>query len=147
MSRKIDVYVGEPLALAIEGHDHTRSGRINAVCSRYQAIIADSVPTMSRNEWLMICDALNGVWLSDERSVKAVWAEIADAEREAGLGRKWGVDADALAARVRDSSTASKTAIVEVVERFWLLGEGLDHDAALAKAGAVCGQGGQVEGM
>jgi hypothetical protein len=70
-------------------------------------------------------DALNGVWLQstdrDAAFLTTVWAEIYDADRINGLGRKWHCDAKALAERIRDYDYATVVALVDAVERWWAL--------------------------
>lgn len=129
---KLSIYAGEPLALALAGYAEGRSARVNTVCARYLGLVAEFVPTFTRAEWSAICDALNGVWLRDEHSLRFSWAEIADCE---GLGAQWGIDQEALAIRVRELDLARTIALVETVERFWLRCD-LPTDEALKQAGA-----------
>lgn len=95
------------------------SGRLSTVAERYAAILDRHRPDLSEAEWNAVRDALNGVWLRDALSLRSIWAEIADADRLDGLGRKWGIDAQALAVRVRDMDTATLVALVEAVESWW----------------------------
>ncbi len=135
MSERITVYAGEPMALALVGHDDNRSGRLNSICARYLALVARDSPTWTRAQWCAVCDALNGAWMSEEVGIGFSWAEIADADRLNGLGEKWGVDAQALAAEIRALPFCAKVALIEIVERFWVHA-GLETDAALHAAGA-----------
>jgi hypothetical protein len=63
-----------------------------------------------------------------------LWAEVEDADRLDGLGAKWGIDAHALAARLRDLSPGARMAILDAVERFWTHAD-LPTDEALRRAG------------
>lgn len=130
---RLSIYAGEPLALVLGGHDENRSGRVNQVCARYLAIVADSQPRWSQAQWSAVCDALNGCWLGDDLSLRYLWAEVADTQ---GLGDKWGIDQDALVRELREMPMAGKVAVVELVERFWAHCD-RDTSAALAAAGVV----------
>lgn len=132
MGEKLSIYAGEPMARVLVGHDENRSGRINTVCDRYLSIVAEHGPTLRLAEWCAACDALNGAWMSDEASIRFMWAEIADCE---GLGDKWGIDQPALTERIRELPLAAKVAMMEVVERFWGRTD-LSTADALALAGA-----------
>ncbi len=130
---RLSIYAGVPLALVLGGHDENRSGRVNEVCDRYLAIVADSQPRWSQAQWSAVCDALNGCWLRDGDSLRFLWAEVADTE---GLGQKWGIDQDELVRELREMPMAGKVAVVELVERFWANSH-LDTPAALTAAGVV----------
>jgi len=122
MADRIHVYVGEPLARLLDGAEN-RSGRLNTLAERYLEIVRRDVPELAEAEWCALCDALDGYWMegAPEPGLRFAWASIADADRLDGLGDKWGVDAQALAARVRDLPTGALVALAEVVERFWRL--------------------------
>ena len=132
---RLSVYAGEPIALVLTGHDENRSARLNNVADRYLQIVGHDSPTWTEAQWSAVCDALNGCWLSDEASIRFAWAEVADADRLNGLGAKWGIDATALAAEIRDMTHGQRVAVVEIVERFWRHCE-LPTLAALKQAGA-----------
>lgn len=120
MADRITIYVGEPLARLLDDAEN-RSGRLNTVAERYLEIVRRDVPELSEAEWCVVCDALNGYWMegAPELGLRFAWANIADADRLDGLGRKWGVDAQALAVRIRDLPMGALVALAEVVERFW----------------------------
>ena len=101
------------------------SGRIAAICSRYERIVRDLVPELSVGEWLAIMDANNGgsdVWHGAEHDSGAhgtmIWANIADSP---GIGEKWDIDAKALVRRLQKLSAAELFAIDEVVARYWAI--------------------------
>lgn len=140
MSTKFSIYAGAPVerALSCLGADYAqnRSGRLNSVCERYLAMVADELGrlTFSRAEWCAILDANNGVDLgADYMSMPPmlVWANVHDSR---GLGEKWEVDQLALVARLQALPKASLVAIQEAADRFWSHSE-LETSAALAKAG------------
>lgn len=135
MGEKLSIYAGEPMALALTGHDDNRSGRINTVCDRYLQIVAHDSPTWTLAQWSAVCDALNGCWLSDEANIRFAWAEVADADRLNGLGAKWGLDAIALAEQIRAMTHGQRVALIEIVERFWQRTD-LPTAEALKSAGA-----------
>lgn len=131
MSKRLAVYLGPPLTrllAARSGADQTQhvpggaglSGVVNMAVDRYQEIIRRSMPTLTEAEWMACADALNGVWLAGEAAhLAVVWIEIEDGDRRNGLGAKWGIDALALARRLREAPYAAVVAVVDVVERLW----------------------------
>lgn len=135
MGEKLSIYAGEPMALILAGFGENRSGRLNTVCDRYLQIVAHDGPTWTLAQWSAVCDALNGIWLSDEASVRYAWAEVADADRLNGLGPKWGVDAVALVEQIRTMTHGQRVALIEIVERFWQRTD-LPTAEALKSAGA-----------
>ncbi|HCZ49108.1 MAG TPA: hypothetical protein DCZ11_08895 [Gammaproteobacteria bacterium] len=133
---RITIYAGPPLQQVLAGNEG-RSARLNTVAERYLDVVRRDCPGLTEAEWCAICDALNGYWMEgcENIGVRTAWAEIADADRLNGLGEKWGVDAQALAARMRDMTAGAQVALAEVVERFWQRPE-LPAAEALAQAGA-----------
>lgn len=118
---RITIYVGPPLAAALDGFEN-RSGRLNAVCERYLAIVEDVAPTtLAEGEWCLLCDILNGT-VRDVDCARLLWAEV-EGSAPNGMGEKWSVDVPALAAKIRGMSAAERHAILEVVDRFWLMHE------------------------
>jgi hypothetical protein len=124
------IYFGEALRrlLAARPEDSglwTRSGLLNTVAARYQEVCRRHCPTLTIAEWCAVMDALNGVWLRgsdhEAESLTAVWAEVYDADRLDGLGKKWRCGAKALAERIRDYDYATTVALVDAVERWWAL--------------------------
>lgn len=135
---KISVYAGAPIQRVLEGHGENRSGRLNTIAERYSYVVERDTPELSEAQWCAICDALNGYWINGGDSgagVRLAWAEIEDADRVAGLGEKWGVDAMALAAWLRGATAGQQVAVAEVVQRFWKHPD-LPPRAALDLAGA-----------
>jgi hypothetical protein len=143
---RIHVYLGEPLrrlldARATEEAGYTASSLVNTVADRYQEMVRRSMPALSEREWMACADALNGVWLSSDAggaslTLATVWAEIADADRLNGLGEKWGIDAQALARRLREAPYAEVVAVVDVVETLWSR-PNTDWSARLRELGAL----------
>ena len=88
----------------------------------------------------------SGYWMDagDGLGVRMAWAEISDADRLDGLGKKWGIDAEALAQRLRAMSAGAQVAVAEVVQRFWLHPDLPTHEA-LAQAGARVAAPGKPE--
>ncbi|WP_448506565.1 hypothetical protein [Immundisolibacter sp.] len=126
------------------GADPTKPASEDAILSalaRYRQCWQACIPALSRSEWLLICDALNGTWCSGAATQTDI-ARVLDAEIAAtaqdGLGEKWGVDVRALSQRLAAMSFCARAAVVEVVNAFWReAGNALiDHDALLARAGA-----------
>lgn len=132
---KLSIYAGAPIQRALEGYEN-RSGRLNTVAERYIDIIARDCPALTEAEWCAVCDALNGYWMEGgDMGIRMAWAEVADADRLTGLGKKWGIDAQALAEHMQCMSAGGQAALAEVVERFWQRPE-LPTREALERAGA-----------
>lgn len=88
--------------------------------------------TLTRGEKLALCDVSNGT-LWDSLSAGYLWAEVADAD-PAQLAQ-WGVDQDALVAKLRALTPTQSLALVDALERWWLLPEVTDHDESLRAVG------------
>jgi hypothetical protein len=68
---------------------------------------------------------------------KSLWAEIADALDD-GLAAKWGVDGEALVAKLRALSAGQSLAVMDAIERAWRHPDrGEDFGAALRAVGLV----------
>jgi hypothetical protein len=141
MSSRKSIYLADASEKVI-GHPGSLSGRINSIVIRYGNIVAATCPTLSRGEWLLICDMLNGTVLdTDSRDAdpsRYLWADISESGKFDGLAEKWNVDTADLSTRVRAMTPAEQIAILEVVGHFWRnpqLAE-LNHDQLLAAAGA-----------
>lgn len=112
-----------PLREELESREHFPVGGANMVArrdlTRYYALLRDSIREveLTPGEAAYICDCLNGT-IFGEHFYSLVWAEVADAEED-GLGEKWGVDAKALADRLRGASLGCRMAIVDAAERAW----------------------------
>lgn len=138
---KISIYAGAPIQRILDGYGDNRSGRLNTVAERYAYVIERDCPKMTEAEWCAVCDALNGYWMDIGDlgvGVRMAWAEIEDADRLNGLGEKWGVDAHAIAMRLRDSTAGQQVAVAEVVQKFWNHSD-LPTPEALEMAGARIG--------
>jgi hypothetical protein len=136
---KFSIYAGPPLVAALaatrdDQPDGNRSGRINAICARYGAVVADELRRLdlTRDEWCAVMDALNGHW-SDEHSLPHIAAEVADA---VGLGEKWEIDQAALTRRLHALPLSAKAAIIEAAARFWARAD-TPTDQALIAAGVT----------
>jgi hypothetical protein len=133
---RIAIYTGDGLAPALVGFEHGRSARVNQIAASYLMIVADECPELTLGEWSAVVDVLNGADHAAERNLRFVWASIADADKLDGLGAKWGIDAQALAQRVRDMRLAQLIALTEIGQRYWNLSGGVEHEIALKQAGA-----------
>lgn len=95
------------------------------------AVIAQA---LTRGEALLLCDLNNGtIW--DTVSPGALRDQVGDAE-QARLDA-WDVDRDTLTAKLRALTTGQALALVDAIERWWLLPDGAarDHPASLAAVG------------
>jgi hypothetical protein len=142
MGDKFSVYAGAPMAAALDAlgshYAENRSGRLNTVCERYLAMVADELARLdfSRAEWCAILDANNGVDLGlgiGTGGAIMIWANVHDSH---GLGEKWSVDQAALVRRLQALPRSSLYAICEVADRFWSRAE-TPTDTALAAAARI----------
>lgn len=139
---KMSLYAGPPVKAVLEAVTEprsdcevNRSGRINAVADRYLAMVRDQITRMaySKGEWCAIMDANNGGGLMDDRLVSPtmIWANVADT---AGLDAKWGIDQEALVAKLRSANPSHLIALLEVIDRFWSRWVDYETDDALMGA-------------
>jgi len=94
------------------------SARVVGIVKAYDIIIREDTPCLSQQEWLFICEVLNGYELK-EGSTYNLGAHIGESAIESGLNNKWDIDSLALAQRVEKMAIAVKFAIKEVAYRFW----------------------------
>jgi hypothetical protein len=99
-----------------------RSGRLNTVCERYRAMVADELARLdlSKGEWCAIMDANNGVeqYIGGAAQFPSMlWANVHDSGSQ--LGEKWGIDETWLVAKLQQMPKSTLIAIQEVCDRFW----------------------------
>ena len=74
-------------------------------------------PELLLNEWLLLCDILNGTIRCPEL------ADCLDLElhksKEDGMGAKWMVDIDSFTRIIMNMSHDERCAIIDVIEQFW----------------------------
>src|ERR1700719_1743670 len=122
-------------ALACLGslYEKNSSGRVNAVCERYLAMVEDELARvgLSRAEWYAIIDANedDGAYLPMKPNT--IWSNVRDAP---GLGAKWRVDQEALSYHLQGLPRSTLIAILEACDRF-LARSTKPTDEALAAAG------------
>jgi hypothetical protein len=96
MAERFSIYAGPPLQAALSAlgshYEENRSGRVNTVCERYMAMVADELARLdlSKNEWCAIMDANNGVeqYLGGAAMMPSMlWANVHDSD---GLGKNGG---------------------------------------------------------
>lgn len=116
------------------------SARIAGILDRYGLLMARSTPQLTRAEWCLILDAING-WASAyepaELAASGIAAEVADHVKLNGADDKWGLSraqAMGLAHRIHEMHPAEQLAIVDRAERFWRRCQ-LDTDEAMTAAG------------
>ena len=116
---RIAVYVGAPVRRALAQAGSTnKSGRINDICARYDAIITYelTVPLFTENEWCAICEANRGAEPGNDIAWRSTWANVMDTPELAG---RWDVDPMTLSRRLRILSLPARVAVAEIIERFW----------------------------
>jgi hypothetical protein len=141
--RRLSIYSGPPIeaALSAIGEDYTenKSGRLNTVCERYMAMVADEFGRLelSRAEWCAVLDANNGVSVSygEPAGITAtgIWANVHDSP---GLGEKWKIDQTSLVQKLQRMDRSTLLAVQEACDRFWSRSE-MPTEKALKAAGIV----------
>jgi hypothetical protein len=98
----------------------SRSRLIAGLIARYDEVVRRSIPQLAEKEWMLVADALNGIWLLEEpRHVHYIELEIADAIRLNKLDSKWEVDGAELNRKIHALDYAGRLSIVDAVERLW----------------------------
>jgi hypothetical protein len=112
----------EALAARTRGGRGERSEAVRRMIARYLEIVDADRPRLSRAEWSLCADALNGTWLHDTPSHWAM-ASIEDHIRLNAADTKWKVGALELREKLARLSRGGWVALVDMVERFWLAGD------------------------
>lgn len=115
------------------------AGGISAILVRHKEISKLATPSLTKEEWLAICDACNGTFMIPENAesdpARFISTELTDPLR--GLGNKWGIDAEVLAKKLDEMDYVTQVAVHEVVQRFWETADNSScHVEALKIAGA-----------
>lgn len=116
--------------------DNSRSRRIGDICDRYLELVRRERPNLAENEWLFICDVLNGHISEPVSLLPSYTASLRDSLQD-GTYRKWGMDMTAakeLICRLDDLPYAGHLAVIEVVDRFWSQPEEQDARQSLQTA-------------
>lgn len=145
---KRSIYCGEPIERLLEYRSEegsgfrSVSGLINACADRYLEIVRRSMPTLRVEEWALIFDAMNGVWMQDQAGMigGALSLGIRDSISLDGMDRKHEVDGDALVTKLDALTYCQQVAVVDAAEQFWAVpneGETL-RDTIAAVVGGRC---------
>lgn len=145
---KRSIYCSDPIERLLEqrAEDHSGfrsvSGVLNACADRYLEIVRRSMPTLRVEEWALIFDSMNGVWMQDQAGMLggALGLGIRDSISLDGLDKKHEVDGDALLAKLDALTYCQQVAVVDAAERFWAApneGETL-RDTITAVVGERC---------
>lgn len=104
----------------------SRSSLIAAMVERYHETCRRHIPNLTLNEWLLVFDALHGVWTVNSPAITtiALAQKVEDAIILNDAHTTWGIsatDAGALVHRLGTFSFAGKIAVIDAAERFWSL--------------------------
>lgn len=130
MAKRYSIYASAVLDRALAeriGEDgeeglRSRSATLTYMADRYAEICRRSLPLLTLNEWLLICDAMNGTasWDYPLGAATGLAHNVHDGCDMNGLGDKWAVaDWRGLVSRLADLPFASQIAVVDAAERFW----------------------------
>jgi hypothetical protein len=105
---------------------------------RYFSLIEQELGELdlSEAEASLIVDALNGIYI-EPHTVRLLRATVLDAMDIDHLDQKWGVDREALLAKLRSYCPGKLFALLHGVERFWNSCSALPMSEGLRKAGLV----------
>lgn len=109
---RLSAYLGSPGRVAARDLD------------RYYAILAAELRGvhLSEPEAMLLIDSLQGVLHElPESAPTMLWAGVDDSIRLDGLDAKWDVDGPALVATLRALSPAQAMAVIDAVERWWVI--------------------------
>ncbi|QFU15153.1 hypothetical protein [Microvirga thermotolerans] len=135
---QVEVFVSEPVQKVLKTRTFgDSSNRINEICERYLELVRFDMPTLSLNEWVALLDCLNGT-LRDASTIQCLEHDISDAIALDQLDKCWNIDGDDFCNRLKAMTYGQKTAIVEVVDRYWSAygGKSVDANEALESIGA-----------
>lgn len=85
---------------------------------RYYKLLDLHRPRFTEAEACLIMDAYNGTLIESELC-RYPWIQVKDAIDVRGLDAKWGVDAEALLAKLLDLTPAEGMSLLDAFERFW----------------------------
>jgi hypothetical protein len=133
MTKRQTTYFSDA-ALQVIGDTDRLSTRVNSIIIRAGNILRAECPELTAEDWLLICHVLRGRELvqveEDDQQARLLWAEIA-------TGRAHDPQSVALSNCVQAMSYAQVCAILDVITRFWALGDPDSHPIeALRAAGA-----------
>ena len=98
---------------------------------RYYYVLSRSMPELSENDALLLCDILNGAIFAFPDSIRMLPLEVEDADESCFL--KWGVEKKNILDHVRSLSVAEMAATIDAVERYWKGGFKPPRDVGLCK--------------
>ena len=120
MSKRTSIYLNPPIEAALKDADSI-SGRLGQICDRFaetnrRARIAQRFSEAELNAFRDCC---NGTWFEPAQLIDgAILANFEDSAPD-GLYEKWGIDAPATIAKLRDLTYPDQVALVEDIEVFW----------------------------
>lgn len=120
MTKRTSIYLNPPLEEALKGADSI-SGRLGQICDRFGETNrrARIRQRFSEAELNALRDVCNGTIFGPAQLIDgAVLADFEDSLID-GIAEKWGIDAPATIAKLRDLTYPDQVALVEDIETFW----------------------------
>lgn len=145
MTRKnqLSLYLNDRLLALVRQYGRpgeTPEGQVRDLLEILGQIVEDDATRLSLAEARALADVVNG-WWAEAGDLRYLWAEVADAVQLDGLARRWGVDGDALVARLRALPRASQIAVALKLRAAWRRADGDEPatsiDEALRAVGLV----------
>lgn len=123
MGKNISIYPSDALdrACALNGGGRNRSHRISQIADRYGEIMRRAdLPALSGAEMAAIRDACNGTLHEPASLIPGALAQgVGYLAASEGLAEKWGIDGEALVAKLVALTYPQEVRLIEDVERFW----------------------------
>jgi len=101
--QRLTLYAAPPLAEALIGFEHNRSGRINQIAQDYLSLVSDHCPNLSDSEWEVLTRVLASNPFFKGTPLRLLWALLAES----------GNEYESLANRIRSMDTASVISLKE----------------------------------
>ena len=101
------------------------SARISNIVGRYKTIVEASMPELTQNEWLAICDANNGTVFPsygddsiENDPARYAWMNVADSD-PINAKEQFDVDTIKLAKKMKAMTFVEQCGVMEVIQKFW----------------------------
>lgn len=120
MTKRTSIYLNPPLEEALKGANSI-SGRLGQICDRYaetnrRARITQRVGAAEINA---LRDCCNGTIFGPAQLIDGAVLANFEYSLVDGLAEKWGIDAPATIAKLRELTYPDQVALVEDIEAFW----------------------------
>lgn len=121
--KKFSISLFDHVCNQVDTRGEQRSTIINRDLDRYYEALKDTRRTLAQkfdaNELGLILDNLNGTLMGETYGVRLIYANVEDAITYDSIDRKWGVDGDALVAKLKALTFVENATLADAAERWW----------------------------